>query len=91
MEGVELYRPSNGTEGDIFMDHYCHLCARLDVDGEPCPILGASLSMYPDEDGYPREWRYIDGQPTCVLFCNELPTVPRCPETVDMFEPGASA
>jgi len=28
------YRPSNGTEGDIFMAQWCERCALADYDGE---------------------------------------------------------
>ncbi len=60
------YRPSNGTEGDIFEESYCQDCKRY---GEPCMIFGAMLFHEIGEPGYPPEIVYgDDGQPTCKAF-----------------------
>lgn len=86
------YKPSNGTEGHVFISEWCCNCARdkamregepLDEcdDDEVCQILGASFR------GEAKEWVYgIDGQPMCTAF--HAPGTPepyRCPATADMF------
>lgn len=60
---TEPYRPSNGTEGEIFIDHFCCNCARdvLGVGGDPetgiqCPILAASFAYSITDPEYPKEW-----------------------------------
>jgi hypothetical protein len=61
----EKWRPSNGTEGDIFMDAYCGYCRR-EIG---CEILAASLVCEVDHPNYPSEWQIgTDGQPTCTVF-----------------------
>lgn len=54
------YRPSNGTEGEGFLDRFCHECARDGyTDAHPergCQILARSLAHQIGEPGYPREW-----------------------------------
>lgn len=65
-----LYRPSNGQEGDLFEELWCHDCTRRGDDANPCPILVASLFYDVDEPRYPREWQYgMDGQPVCLGHC----------------------
>lgn len=66
------YRPSNGTEGDIF---YCHWCARCKVDQPSegiegmCDILTDVYAYGINDDGYPVQWRQ-DGPsgPRCTEF-----------------------
>ena len=48
------YRPSNGTEGVMFMAEQCETCARDSEDG--CPIHLASVANLPTEPEYPAEW-----------------------------------
>jgi hypothetical protein len=48
------YRPSNGTEGDSFICHFCCNCER-DID-EDCPILAATFIYDEDDPDYPKEW-----------------------------------
>lgn len=61
------WRPSNGTEGDIFRQSWCDKCKR-DINSD-CPILGATMMYDVDDDGYPMEWQYgNDGQPVCTAF-----------------------
>lgn len=63
--GCKKYRPSNGTEGMMFMEMYCDQCA----SGEDCDILCASMCYDEKEDAYPKEWTYTaEGQPTCTAF-----------------------
>lgn len=90
----QRYEPSNGTEGDFFMDKWCRTCQRdramregLDIDdcddNELCPIVAASYR------GEAEEWVYgKDGQPMCTAYVpagDQIPA-PRCVHTVDMFE-----
>lgn len=57
----EPYRPSNGTEGEMFMEQWCSRCAR-DVayrNNKPeygCRILAATFVFDIDDPEYPKEW-----------------------------------
>lgn len=65
------YRPSNGTEGEIFMGKWCASCALdcygkgyLENEGEPnCEILADALA-----GGNPREWISDARGPRCTAF-----------------------
>lgn len=62
------YRPSNGTEGELFMDHYCHHCV-FDTENIACDLIVLSMFYDPKDEEYPKEWIYdTDGQPTCTKF-----------------------
>lgn len=58
------YRPSNGTEGEMFMEEFCFHCARdakfrETQDGEDgCPILADTYVYEKDDPKYPKEWVY---------------------------------
>jgi hypothetical protein len=96
------YRPSNGTEGDIFMSRFCHRCAR-DVEfrddpeeGVSCPILLAAFAYYTSDPHYPKEWvrdedaerGLIGGKGArCTAFVEEGQEIPyRCDKTKDIFD-----
>lgn len=84
------YRPSNGTEGEIFMDYYCCNCEHeWDNEEEACDILGRSGAFDVDDPNYPEEWTYNDeGKPTCTAFelkDGEYQRKYRCEKTIDMF------
>lgn len=66
----ELYQPSNGTEGAIFMGEFCDRCLNQPEDlNEGCEILGRTFFLNTKDKNYPREWRYTDeGEPTCTAF-----------------------
>lgn len=51
-EAWNTYRPSNGTEGMIFMERWCFQCARE----KRCPILTATFLYDEDDVRYPKEW-----------------------------------
>lgn len=51
----EPYRPSNGTEGDIFRERYCDRCLK-DEHGD-CGILVRTLAFDIGDTKYPVEWR----------------------------------
>lgn len=83
----QKWRPSNGTEGEIFISSWCFECQR---DSEQdCPIVAATFIYDVDDEKYPQQWQYgADGQPKCTEWIplgDPLPT-PRCTETRDMFD-----
>jgi hypothetical protein len=95
LPGVQ-WEPSNGTCGHTFIAEWCGQCARdLEVngtcqrggrdavDGDWCPILGASFM------GAAVEWREMpDGEVKCTAFVPlgaAIPT-PKCSHTPDMFD-----
>lgn len=80
------YRPSNGTEGEIFEAAWCDHCRRdaafrrfYDSNGavggdqpDGCAILCSAHAFDIGDDGYPSEWVYgPDGQPRCTAFSDE--------------------
>jgi hypothetical protein len=71
-EKLKLYRPSNGTEGDYFMAEFCENCYHDGIDKDSpegsCPILFASFAYGIEDDKYPHQWRYVNGEPVCVSF-----------------------
>lgn len=86
------YKPSNGTEGMVFIENWCRHCARDKAmrEGEPieecddrelCPIIARSFS------GEATEWVYgTDGQPRCTEYVEQGQPIPyRCPNTIDIF------
>lgn len=96
---IELFRPSNGTEGEIFISGWCARCARDRMaregadweecdDSELCEILTRTLACVIDDPDYPQEWRYDEtGEPCCTAFIPAGDPVPepRCSCTMDLF------
>jgi hypothetical protein len=93
----QKYRPSNGAEGEIFLDAWCSGCARdlamsqgMPIeecdDNQKCDILGRSFLSI-DDPAYPTEWQYgADGQPRCTAFVPVGQPIPIKDEhTLDMF------
>jgi hypothetical protein len=69
----DLYRPSNGTEGECFIETWCAHCQHDEAfrrdEGDGCPIVAATFCYRVDEPDYPREWTYNDkGRPICTAF-----------------------
>lgn len=70
------YCPSNGTEGEWFIDKYCSNCIHEkwlhspeDDDAKKCEILSNSMLYNYNEPGYPKEWIYDEkGKPSCTCF-----------------------
>jgi len=67
------YRPSNGTEGMLFISDFCENCIHekfmhtQDHNDKQCDILDRSFLHEVDEPEYPSEWTYDeDGSPTCT-------------------------
>jgi len=101
---TEPYRPSNGTEGETFMEVFCFRCER-DADYQNnhgnaagCEILARSFAFDIDDPKYPVEWvrdigsdRILIGGcgARCTAFIERGTEVPyRCPNTPDLFPDG---
>jgi hypothetical protein len=78
----EPYRPSNGTEGQFFMEEWCLRCARdaafrNDKPEHGCRILARTLLYDIDDPNYPKEWvrRSNDnewpGSARCTAFVSQ--------------------
>lgn len=91
----EPYRPSNGTEGDLFREDWCDRCKRdqaFQQSGgqEPgCPIVADSMAFSVDDAKYPKEWRRRADATEwpgaeCTAF-EAIGTPERCKHTPDMF------
>lgn len=70
---VRSYRPSNGTEGEAFMQRFCARCVCEPDDIEQhdgCPIIAATMALSRDDPEYPKEWvqRVDNGHHTCTAF-----------------------
>lgn len=64
----ELYQPSNGCEGEMFMERFCYRCKKETPDS-PCEIIALSMCYEPKDEEYPRAWKYDgEGCPTCTEF-----------------------
>lgn len=66
------FRPSNGTEGEIFASAFCYRCKRYagdSLDMEDCEIEMNAIVYEIGESEYPKEWIYDEsGQPCCTAF-----------------------
>lgn len=65
---MKKYRPSNGSEGDWFINKYCMNCIHEnEATGKCCDILTATHVYDVDEPEYPAEWIYDEhGKPKCT-------------------------
>ncbi len=82
----DKYRPSNGTEGQMFLDAFCRRCQR--DDAERCEILNLTMIHSIDDPEFPNAWQYgRDGQPCCTQFApvGEPIPAPRCTQTMELF------
>ncbi len=68
-EKTKLYRPANGTEGEIFMNRFCSNC-KYDLD-EDCDIILQSMINNIEDPDYPKEWRYRKGKGICTKFLHK--------------------
>lgn len=84
---TKKYRPSNGSEGEVFQAKWCDHCLNDDVENEDyCEILNNSLIFGAQDDGYPDEWIIgKDGHPKCTAFESDG-TPQRCDKTTDLFK-----
>lgn len=91
----EPYRPSNGTEGADFQDHWCCNCERDsgysdDTPERGCQILADTFAFDIKDPRYPKEWVYDkDGYGCCTAFVAIGKEIPyRCDQTIDLFDGG---
>lgn len=73
IHGGGAYRPSNGSEGQMFMKRWCEKCKRdqayQEGTGDSCAIIANAMAYDVDSPYYPSEWRYDnEGQPMCSAF-----------------------
>ena len=76
---MKSYRPSNGTEGDLFMAQWCNRCTKE----RGCTILFGAMG-----GKSPKQW--VDGEegPSCTSFQDHRPEKAyRCRKTADLFAP----
>jgi hypothetical protein len=65
MTTKDKYRPSNGTEGMMFMEDFCDQCA----DGGECKTAMRAMIYDLEDKEYPEEWQYDEhGEPVCTEF-----------------------
>jgi hypothetical protein len=70
-EKIELYEPSNGTELDGFACKFCFECSKMPISCDAknqCGIFGRVMMYKKTDKEYPKQWRYIDGKPSCTAF-----------------------
>lgn len=73
------YQPSNGTEGEGFVGHFCDRClhdraVRLHEDyANGCPILARAFAFKPGNPDFPDEWIQDDNgdNPRCTAFIED--------------------
>jgi len=94
-KSYSLYRPSNGSMGDMIYSQLCAGCRHEDHQREKyCDCLGTMYAFDIDQlDEKEREqWGYIrdnDGNISCRFFQDKTvkssPIQPRCTQTLDLF------
>ena len=62
------YRPSNGTEGLMFQEHYCSNCKHDQNFEEPCNIWILAWEYDTTESEYPKQWIWKGNKPVCTSF-----------------------
>lgn len=72
---MKLYKPSNSTEGEWFMDKFCYHCVHEEYsrtgneDDKMCSILTYTMLFEIDSPTYPKEWIYDkNNNPICTKF-----------------------
>jgi len=73
---TKKYRPSNGTEGERFMAHFCDRCKRdasfRRGEGDSCKIIANTMAYSISDENYPSEWvEHDDGSIECTAFDQE--------------------
>lgn len=72
----QKYRPSNGTEGDFFMNAWCKDCTKRGNGdtGNDCNIIILSFAFNLEDKEYPKEIQIAeDGHPCCTAFSDQAP------------------
>ena len=68
---MKKYQPSNGTEGEIFMDQFCCKCIKFPESPDAinqCQILAKTFYLRVTDKDYPHQWQYKDDTPVCTAF-----------------------
>lgn len=69
MSENKKYRPSNGTEGEYFMESHCYQCIHDNGNDKICDILMRSMFCGIEDKEYPEEWTYDEsGKATCTAW-----------------------
>lgn len=67
---TKKYRPANGSEGEIFHNHFCNRCQKDRYESRPCSILNRTLMLDVTDKKYPKQWVTDNngGNPRCTSF-----------------------
>ena len=70
---TEPYRPSNGTEGEIFIARWCSTCEherarRDDPDADGCDIVAWTMALPITHTDYPTQWQQGPHGPRCTAY-----------------------
>lgn len=68
---IEKYQPSNGTEGDWFMDQFCYKCIKFPHSpgaGNQCKIFLRTCCYKLEDKEYPTEWQRTEDGPVCTAY-----------------------
>lgn len=60
---MKPYRPSNGTDGEIFHSRFCHRCKHEGPDGAACDIAMRAFFFGLADPEYPKEWVIEENDP----------------------------
>jgi hypothetical protein len=70
------FRPSNGAEGDMFMERNCDQCVKDDEEkGILCPLIAASMVFEETDPRYPAEWQAEDALDPRTWICTAKETL----------------
>lgn len=58
------YRPSNGSEGDMFRDQWCERCSKA----QRCRRMMRSMAYEVSDPKYPSELVVVEGKGVCTSF-----------------------
>lgn len=68
MSEIKKYRPSNGSEGEMFCREYCDCCSNK-YGPVNCRIELSTMAFGINEPEYPKEWIYDEnGKPKCTKW-----------------------
>lgn len=69
------YRPSNSTDGDIFIAEFCSRCTGF--FGGHCTILMRMMAFDVEDPEYPKQLVCTDSGPTCTSFKDKAANPPK--------------